>query len=83
MFGPPPGFATHPSMLTNGMLNRSGSDATGGGNNDNRPVSPSRDMSPEMRKARVQNSMRILKDEPVPEGYLRFRLVYIENFPRL
>jgi len=37
------------------------------------PVSPSRDISPEMRKARVQNSMRILKDEPVPEGYLRFR----------
>ncbi|XP_050543799.1 zinc finger protein castor homolog 1 isoform X2 [Daktulosphaira vitifoliae] len=72
MFAPPPGFATHPSMLTNGMLNRSGSEVAGG-NNDNRPMSPSRDMSPEMRKARVQNSMRILKDEPVPEGYLRFR----------
>ncbi|XP_050443514.1 zinc finger protein castor homolog 1-like isoform X2 [Adelges cooleyi] len=70
----PPGFGSHPhpvAMLTNGMLNRSGSDSTG--NSDNRPMSPSRDMSPEMRKARVQNSMRILKDEPVPEGYLRFR----------
>jgi hypothetical protein len=31
------------------------------------------DMSPEAKKARVQNSMRILKDEPVPEGYIRFR----------
>nr|XP_022907167.1 zinc finger protein castor homolog 1-like isoform X1 [Onthophagus taurus] len=30
-------------------------------------------MSPEQKKARIQNSMRILKDEPVPEGYLRFR----------
>jgi hypothetical protein len=33
------------------------------------------DMSPEAKKARVQNSMRILKDEPVPEGYIRFRYV--------
>ena len=31
------------------------------------------DMSPEAKRARVQNSMRILKDEPVPEGYVRFR----------
>ena len=31
------------------------------------------DMSPEAKKARVQSSMRILKDEPVPEGYIRFR----------
>lgn len=31
------------------------------------------DLSPEAKKARVQNSMRILKDEPVPEGYVRFR----------
>jgi hypothetical protein len=34
---------------------------------------PHLDMSPEAKKARVQNSMRILKDEPVPEGYIRFR----------
>lgn len=34
---------------------------------------PHMDMSPEAKKARVQNSMRILKDEPVPEGYIRFR----------
>ncbi|KAF5280739.1 hypothetical protein FQA39_LY18022 [Lamprigera yunnana] len=37
-----------------------------------------RSMSPheyttEQKKIRLQNSMRILKDEPVPEGYLRFR----------
>lgn len=31
--------------------------------------------TPESKKARIQNSMRILKDEPVPEGYLRFRWV--------
>lgn len=31
--------------------------------------------SPEQKKARIQSSMRILKDEPVPEGYLRFRYV--------
>lgn len=34
---------------------------------------PHMDMSPEAKKARVQSSMRILKDEPVPEGYIRFR----------
>lgn len=68
-------------MLSNGLLNRAGEAAAAGGDPTtaaapphlNGPVSPSRDMSPEMRKARVQNSMRILKDEPVPEGYLRFR----------
>ncbi|XP_065350896.1 zinc finger protein castor homolog 1 isoform X3 [Cloeon dipterum] len=31
------------------------------------------DISTEAKKARIQSSMRILKDEPVPEGYLRFR----------
>lgn len=36
-------------------------------------------MSPDAKKARIQTSMRILKDEPVPEGYLRFRYV-IFNF---
>ncbi|CAH1155485.1 unnamed protein product [Phaedon cochleariae] len=41
-------------------------------NLNKRPVSP-HDISPEAKKARIQNSMRILKDEPVPEGYLRFR----------
>jgi hypothetical protein len=33
------------------------------------------DISNEAKKARIQSSMRILKDEPVPEGYLRFRWV--------
>jgi len=88
MFAPPPGFNHHQTMLTNGLLNRGGGgsgEGTAATGNDHhatsappqqqhhRPASPSRDMSPEMRKARVQNSMRILKDEPVPEGYLRYR----------
>ncbi|XP_049824375.1 zinc finger protein castor homolog 1-like isoform X2 [Aethina tumida] len=42
-------------------------------NLNKRSLSPHHEMSPEAKKARVQNSMRILKDEPVPEGYLRFR----------
>ncbi|XP_018574221.1 zinc finger protein castor homolog 1-like isoform X2 [Anoplophora glabripennis] len=41
-------------------------------NLNKRSLSP-HEMSPEAKKARIQNSMRILKDEPVPEGYLRFR----------
>lgn len=41
-------------------------------NLNKRSLSP-HDMSPDAKKARIQNSMRILKDEPVPEGYLRFR----------
>ncbi|XP_023012579.1 zinc finger protein castor homolog 1 isoform X1 [Leptinotarsa decemlineata] len=41
-------------------------------NLNKRALSP-HDISPEAKKARIQNSMRILKDEPVPEGYLRFR----------
>lgn len=41
-------------------------------NLNKRALSP-HEMSPEQKKARIQNSMRILKDEPVPDGYLRFR----------
>lgn len=41
-------------------------------NLNKRSMSP-HELSPEQKKARIQNSMRILKDEPVPEGYLRFR----------
>lgn len=41
-------------------------------NLNKRSLSP-HELSPEQKKARLQNSMRILKDEPVPEGYLRFR----------
>nr|CAH7728455.1 unnamed protein product [Callosobruchus chinensis] len=41
-------------------------------NLNKRAMSP-HEISPEAKKARIQNSMRILKDEPVPEGYLRFR----------
>jgi len=29
--------------------------------------------SSEQKKLRLQSSMRMLKDEPVPEGYMRFR----------
>lgn len=78
--------ATAAMFAGNGLLNNRGETAAAGNDamaaaaavpaalhHHNRPASPSRDMSPEMRKARVQNSMRILKDEPVPEGYLRFR----------
>lgn len=36
-------------------------------------ISPQRDMSTEAKKARVQTTMRMLKDEPVPDGYLRFK----------
>ncbi|XP_030752978.1 zinc finger protein castor homolog 1-like isoform X2 [Sitophilus oryzae] len=41
-------------------------------NLNKRALSP-HDMSPDAKKARIHNSMRILKDEPVPAGYLRFR----------
>lgn len=40
-------------------------------NLNKRSLSP--DITNEQKKVRIQNSMRILKDEPVPEGYLRFR----------
>ncbi|KAK9884307.1 hypothetical protein WA026_005259 [Henosepilachna vigintioctopunctata] len=41
-------------------------------NLNKRSLSP-HDITQEQKKARIQNSMRILKDEPVPEGYVRFR----------
>ncbi|XP_025834272.1 zinc finger protein castor homolog 1-like isoform X1 [Agrilus planipennis] len=41
-------------------------------NLNKRTMSP-HELSPEQKKARLQSSMRILKDEPVPEGYLRFK----------
>ena len=31
------------------------------------------ELSQEAKKMRFQSSMRILKDEPVPDGYVRFR----------
>ena len=30
-------------------------------------------MTPEEKRLKLQSSMRMLKDEPVPEGYMRFR----------
>lgn len=45
-------------------------------NLNKRALSP-HELSPEQKKARIQNSMRILKDEPVPDGYLRFRYTFV------
>lgn len=64
MFGPPPGFNPHPSLLlppvdhAKEALRRS--------------LTPTRE-SMEVKKARAQTSMRMLKDEPVPDGYTRYR----------
>ncbi|KAL6438646.1 hypothetical protein ACFW04_004581 [Cataglyphis niger] len=38
-----------------------------------RSLSPPDANSPEAKKQRLHHSMRMLKDEPVPEGYVRFR----------
>ncbi|RZF38189.1 hypothetical protein LSTR_LSTR005550 [Laodelphax striatellus] len=77
MFAAPPGFNPQhtAALLSNGLLEsaRSPMDPSGELHLQRRPLSPSREISPEAKKARVQTSMRILKDEPVPEGYLRFR----------
>lgn len=51
-------------------------------NLNKRSLSPHHEISPEQKKARIQNSMRILKDEPVPEGYLRFRYVLQKSVMR-
>jgi hypothetical protein len=37
-------------------------------------------LNPEQKKMRLQSSMRMLKDEPVPEGYMRFRFNEDCNF---
>ncbi|XP_011346797.1 zinc finger protein castor homolog 1 isoform X2 [Ooceraea biroi] len=42
-------------------------------NLNKRSLSPSDANSPEAKKQRLHHSMRMLKDEPVPEGYVRFR----------
>lgn len=41
-------------------------------NLNKRAISP-QEYTIEQKKVRLQTSMRILKDEPVPDGYLRFR----------
>lgn len=38
-----------------------------------RSMSPQDSQSPDAKKQRLHHSMRMLKDEPVPEGYIRFR----------
>ncbi|KYN32959.1 Transcription factor castor [Trachymyrmex septentrionalis] len=42
-------------------------------NLNKRSLSPPDANSPEAKKQRLHHSMRMLKDEPVPEGYVRFR----------
>ncbi|XP_073977616.1 zinc finger protein castor homolog 1-like isoform X3 [Rhodnius prolixus] len=79
MFTGPPGFAPHHSSLVNNGLLESArasmlcGDASPESLLPRNSISPQRDMSAEAKKARVQTSMRMLKDEPVPDGYLRFR----------
>lgn len=46
-------------------------------NLNKRSLSPPDSNSPEAKKQRLHHSMRMLKDEPVPEGYVRFVLVII------
>ena len=41
-------------------------------NLNKRSLSPPDSNSPEAKKQRLHHSMRMLKDEPVPEGYVRF-----------
>merc|ERR1719157_369545 len=36
-------------------------------------------MNMEQKKMRLQSSMRMLKDEPVPDGYMRFRYAFRFN----
>ncbi|XP_065221006.1 zinc finger protein castor homolog 1-like isoform X2 [Planococcus citri] len=82
MITPPHAF-THPHALLGNNLLESvsphGADLSVNPTNSEMNAAQKRcsasphEMSPEMKKARIQNSMRILKDEPVPEGYLRFR----------
>lgn len=49
-------------------------------NLNKRSLSPPDSNSPEAKKQRLHHSMRMLKDEPVPEGYVRFVsfLCYLE-----
>lgn len=67
-------YLTSPSQTPDNMTSPLAAMAA---NLNKRALSP-HEMSPEQKKARIQTSMRILKDEPVPEGYLRFR--YIQAF---
>lgn len=77
---PPQLMFQHPGLIQNQYLasqaqaneNMTSPLAAMAANLNKRAMSP-HEMSPEQKKARIQSSMRILKDEPVPEGYLRFR----------
>lgn len=79
MFAAPPGFNPHHPMMTNGLLESAKNSMLGANDQSaadslsRRSISPQQNISPEMKKARVQSSMRMLKDEPVPPGYIRFR----------
>uniref|UniRef100_A0A8D8RYM5 Transcription factor castor n=1 Tax=Cacopsylla melanoneura TaxID=428564 RepID=A0A8D8RYM5_9HEMI len=70
MFGPPPGFNPHAaSLMGNGLLLPPVDHAK---EVLRRSLTPNRE-SLESKKSRAASSMRMLKDEPVPEGYTRYR----------
>ncbi|XP_026685642.1 zinc finger protein castor homolog 1-like [Diaphorina citri] len=75
MFGPPPGFNPHASLMGNGLLESAARNLLPPVDHKEalrRSLTPTRE-SLETKKSRAQSSMRMLKDEPVPEGYTRYR----------
>ncbi|XP_015595893.1 uncharacterized protein LOC107268048 isoform X2 [Cephus cinctus] len=71
MFAPglPPGNFLPPSRDENPLASLAANLNMG----SKRSLSPPDSNSPEAKKQRLHHSMRMLKDEPVPEGYVRFR----------
>jgi hypothetical protein len=73
------GLLLNHSMGTSGVFGKPNSPGKIGSaiqGNNKRPSSSPVDhlmLSPEAKKMRFQSSMRLLKDEPVPDGYVRFR----------
>lgn len=76
MFGPPPGFNPHASLMGNGLLESAARMLPPVDHAKEvlrRSLTPISRETLEMKKSRAQGSMRMLKDEPVPEGYTRYR----------
>lgn len=64
----------NPGLLLGNSMAAFGAPGSPAGAASAKRPSPSPDlMSADAKKMRFQSSMRILKDEPVPEGYVRFR----------
>lgn len=64
------------SMGTGAAFNRPMSPGKTASQGHKRPSSSPIDhlvLSPEAKKMRFPSNMRLLKDEPVPDGYVRFR----------